>query len=83
MSSALEGMLASKYYTMQLLPSDTRSQIFVPLIETLDSLLVSGAVHGEADYKRILALLDPESFASKEKRSELLTDICLLLEMLS
>ena len=67
---ALEDMLSTRYYIMKLLPSESRSQIFVPVIQTLDQLLVMGVVHGEDDYKRVLALLDPQLFTAKDNRSE-------------
>lgn len=56
----LEKLLSTKYYTVKLLPIKSRSQIFVPMIEVLDNLLVMGVVQSETDIQRLLALLSPE-----------------------
>ena len=59
----LEKLLSTRYYNMQLLPIKSRSQIFVPLIEMLDNLLVMGVIQSEADIQRLLCLLNPERLA--------------------
>ena len=48
---------------MKLLPIKSRSQIFVPMIQMLDNLLVMGVIQSEADIQRLLSLLDPERLA--------------------
>ena len=58
----LESLLHSNYYKMYLLPADTRSPIFVPMIEALDNLLVMGVLSEERDLERLLHLLDPAQF---------------------
>ena len=58
-SRELEKLLSTKYYTVKLLPIKSRSQIFVPMIEVLDHLLVMGVVQSETDIQRLLALLSP------------------------
>ncbi len=59
----LEKLLSTRYYNMQLLPIKSRSQIFVPLIEMLDNLLVMGVIQSETDIQRLLCLLSPERLA--------------------
>lgn len=64
LSRELEKLLSTKYYMMKLLPIETRSQIFVPMIEMLDNLLVMGVVQCERDMQRLLSLLSPEKLSS-------------------
>ncbi len=59
---SLESLLHSNYYKMYLLPADTRSPIFVPMIEVVDALLVMGLLNQEKDLQRVLYLLDPQTF---------------------
>ena len=61
----LEKLLTTSYYTKRLLPIKSRSQIFVPLIEMLDYLLVMGVVQSEGDIQRLLMLLSPDKLAPK------------------
>lgn len=63
LSRELEKLLSTKYYMMKLLPIKTRSQIFVPMIEMLDNLLVMGVVQCERDMQRLLSLLSPEKLS--------------------
>ena len=65
----LEGLLHSDYYKMYLLPADTRSPIFVPMIEALDHLLVMGVLSEEEDLERLLHLLDPQQFPLTDSES--------------
>ena len=58
----LEKLLHTNYYKMYLLPADTRSPIFVPMIEAMDHLLVMGVLSEERDLERLLHLLDPTKF---------------------
>lgn len=55
-------MLDQDYYKMQLLPSDNHSNIFVPVIEAVDSLLVLGELKEKKYFHRLLHLLDPQLF---------------------
>ena len=66
----LEVLLSSKKYKLRLNPSRSRSEIFVPLIEVLDNLLVMGVIQADSDLKRLLLLLDPEQFLPKTTKSE-------------
>ena len=60
--SSLEKLLLSEYYKMYLLPTNSRSPIFVPMIEAVDNLLVIGVLSDEKDLQRLLHLLDPEIY---------------------
>lgn len=66
----LENLLHTDYYKMYLLPADTRSPIFVPMIEALDHLLVMGALSEEKDLERLLHLLDPKQFSLPDSESK-------------
>ena len=66
----LEKLLSTRYYNMQLLPIKSRSQIFVPLIEMLDNLLVMGVIQSETDIQRLLCLLSPEGLAPSNTASK-------------
>ncbi len=66
MCSNLEVLLATRSYRVKLLPA-TRSEIFVPLINALDYLLVIGEIEGTEDVERMLELLDPRLFTSSSK----------------
>ena len=71
--SSLEKLLHLDYYKMYLLPlpGDTRSPVFVPMIEALDHLLVMGALKEERDLQRLLHLLDPNQFCLLDSECEL------------
>ena len=56
---------------MKLLPIKSRSQIFVPLIEMLDHLLVMGVIQSETDIQRLLCLLSPERLAPSNAASKI------------
>ena len=66
----LEKLLSTRYYTMKLLPIKSRSQIFVPMIEMLDNLLVMGVIQSETDIQRLLCLLNPERLAPNNSSSK-------------
>ena len=66
----LETLLSTRYYTMKLLPIKSRSQIFVPMIEMLDHLLVMGVIQSETDIQRLLCLLNPERLAPSNAASK-------------
>lgn len=66
----LELLLSGDFYKMQLLPTNTVSNMFVPLIESLDTLLVIGALKDEADFQRLLCILDPLLFPTPSSSSE-------------
>ena len=55
---------------MKLLPIKSRSQIFVPMIEMLDHLLVMGVIQSETDIQRLLCLLNPERLAPSNAASK-------------
>ena len=55
--------LPHRYHQGIILPRSNCSEIFVPLLRILDSLLVVGALERENDLKRLLILLDPAKFA--------------------
>ena len=61
----LEKLLTTSYYTKKLLPIKSRSQIFVPMIELLDYLLVMGVIQSEVDIQRLLVILSPDKLAPK------------------
>ncbi len=71
--SNLERLLVTRSYTGYLLPCQGSHEIFVPLLNVLDQLLVLGELQEETDLKRFLALLDPQEFAVG--RSELLASL--------
>lgn len=54
---------------MKLLPA-TLSEIFVPLINALDYLLVIGVIRMDSDLQRLLQVLDPQLFAPTNGKSE-------------
>ena len=66
----LEKLLSMRYYNMKLLPIKSRSQIFVPMIEMLDNLLVMGVIQSETDIQRLLCLLNPERLAPRNTTSK-------------
>ncbi len=66
---SLEKLLHTNYYKMYLLPANTRSPIFVPMIEALDHLLVMGVLSEERDLERLLHLLDPQQFSLTDSES--------------
>ena len=55
---------------MKLLPIQSRSQIFVPMIEMLDRLVVMGVIQSEVDIQRLLCLLNPERLTPANYNSE-------------
>ena len=67
---SLEDLLCSQYYKMYLLPVDSRSPVFVPMIKAMDDLLVVGALNQEHDFQRVLHLLDPLEFTLPTSESE-------------
>ena len=67
---SLEKLLHSDYYKMYLLPADSRSPVFVPMIEALDHLLVMGVLNQKEDLQRLLHLLDPGKFSHVDNGSE-------------
>lgn len=81
---SLEKLLHSDYYKMYLLPTDSRSPIFVPMIEALDRLLVMGVLNSEQDLERLLHLLDPTKFFLPDSPSESQQScMCLLIFVVS
>lgn len=62
----LEELLKTGYYKGQILPCHGSHEIFVPLLHTLDQLLVIGAIQEDGDLQRLLRLLDPQEFATDE-----------------
>lgn len=73
---SLENLLHSDYYKMYLLPADSRSPIFVPMIEALDHLLVMGVLKEEKDLQRLLHLLEPNQFGLANSKSESAVPCC-------
>ena len=67
---SLERLLHSDHYKMCLLPIGSRSQVFVPMIEGLDHLLVMGVLKEERDLQRLLHLLDPNQFGLTDTQCE-------------
>ncbi len=67
--SNLELLLSTRSYRVKLLPASL-SEIFVPLINALDYLLVIGGIEGDGDVERMLELLDPRLFSSSSKHGE-------------
>ena len=69
-SSDLEHLLATQYFSGRLLPCQGSSDIFVPLLKILDQLLVIGVIQEDKDLRRLLELLDPEQFTPSSTKSE-------------
>lgn len=81
---SLESLLHLDYYKMYLLPlpGDTRSPVFVPMVEALDHLLVMGALKEERDLQRLLHLLDPNQFCIQDSERELVQTIMMMMMMM-
>lgn len=69
-SSDLEHLLATQYFSGRLLPCQGSSDIFVPLLKILDQLLVMGVIQKDKDLRRLLVLLDPELFTPSSTKSK-------------
>jgi len=54
-SSDLEHLLATQYFSGRLLPCQGSSDIFVPLLKILDQLLVMGVIQKDKDLRRCLS----------------------------